>query len=327
MVAASVAIVKSVRVRLRDVARAAHVSPSTASAALAGKSGVSAETRAVVVAAAQRLGYRPDSSARRLRAAKTPVIAVLVDPLLREGSQVASMSFAGRLLTRLSEAAVDRHATAVILPSDRPAPPADAVVLIETGTHVTAPADLGFGVPIIYTGVRWEGWGEPRVSLTFNFDEVAATVLSALQDRGCTAIQVCRPVARATWLHKLADGCGRVLEPSAFHDYSAQSAGDSQRCGFDAAMAGDAVFLISNRRQGEIVAGVRRADRQTGRSTPLVVLGEGVIEAAYDPPVGVLSLAPAACADALIDAALWALEHPDEDRHVTLPFIFTDIPS
>lgn len=314
------------RVRLSEVARAANVSVSTASAALAGKPGVAADTRAMVVAAAHRLGYRTDSVAKRLRGQLAPTVLVVVDPLLTEGAAVASMSFAGRLLARLSDAAVRRGATAVIVPSDRPAPPADALIVIETGSHIQAPSDLGFGVPVVYTGVPWEGWHDAKVTLTFDFDEVAGHVISALRARGCEAIQVCVPHGRATWLHRLSEGCHKWLPDDAFHTYDAHSAGDAQRCGSEAAMAGDAVFLISNRRQGQIVAGVRQADRQTGRTTDLVVLGEGVTEAAYDPPVATLSLAPEACAEALISTALHALDNPSEYRHLKLPFRFSDIP-
>lgn len=314
------------RVRLRDVASVAHVSVSTASAALAGRPGVSAETRAAVIAAARRLGYRPHSAGRQLRVAQNPVILILVDPLLREGANVASMSFAGRLLTRLSEAAVERQATAVIIGVGFKPPPADAAIIIETGSHIEAPPNLGFGVPVVYTGVPWAGWETASITLTYDFDQVAATVLSGLRNRGCSAIQVCRPVANATWLHRLSQGCEHHLPAAAFHDYDALSAEDAERCGFDAARAGDAVFLISNRRQGEVVAGVRRADQSSGRTTPLVVFGEGVTEAAYVPPVGVLSLAPEQGAEQLVDTALWALGNPGGTRHARLEFRFVEVP-
>lgn len=55
---------------LKDVARACGVSKSTASIALRGVGFVSAETRARVLAAAERLGYRPDPEAARLSGRK-----------------------------------------------------------------------------------------------------------------------------------------------------------------------------------------------------------------------------------------------------------------
>ncbi len=314
------------RVRLSEVAKAAHVSVSQASAALSGKPGVAPQTRAAVIAAAERLGYRTASAARRLRQPAAPTILVLIDPLLTEGARVASMSYAGRLLAGLARCAGNRHATAVLIGPDQQTPPADALILIETGSHLHVPADLGFGIPVVHTGVPWTGWDHARVTLTYDFSEIARTVIGALRRRGCQQVQVCRPQAQATWLHRLSDACRELAGEDAFHDYDAPSAADAHRSGFDAAMSGDAVFLISNRRQGEVVAGVRKADDTTGRNTPLVVLGEGVTEAAYSPAVGVLSLAPETCADLLIDATLWALEHPHLARHEHLPFRFTDIP-
>jgi DNA-binding LacI/PurR family transcriptional regulator len=314
------------RIRLSEVAKAAHVSVSQASAALAGKPGVAPHTRAAVIAAAEQLGYRTDSAAKRLRVAVLPTIVVLVDPLLTEGARVASMSYAGRLLAGISRRAGDRDAAAVLSSPDSQTPPADALILIETGSHLRVPPDLGFGVPVVHSGVPWDGWKDAALTLTYDFAEVARTVIDSLQSRGCERVQVCRPEAQATWLHRLSDGCRELLDENSFHDYDANSAQDASRSGFDAAMAGDAVFLISNRRQGEVVAGVRRADTVSGRTTALVVLGEGVTEAAYSPAVGVLSLAPDACADLLIDTALWALDHPRGTRHDTLPFTFTGIP-
>jgi len=63
--------VKSKQVTLADVARAAGVSPSTASEALAGRGRVSQATRAAIREAAVALGYRPNGLARGLRTGRT----------------------------------------------------------------------------------------------------------------------------------------------------------------------------------------------------------------------------------------------------------------
>jgi DNA-binding LacI/PurR family transcriptional regulator len=63
--------VKSKPVTLADVARAAGVSPSTASEALAGRGRVSPATRAAIKEAALSLGYRPNGLARGLRTGRT----------------------------------------------------------------------------------------------------------------------------------------------------------------------------------------------------------------------------------------------------------------
>jgi LacI family transcriptional regulator, gluconate utilization system Gnt-I transcriptional repressor len=66
------------RVTLSDVAKAARVSPITASRALRGDAPVSAELRAAVTKAAKKLGYVPDPAARALASARSSSVVVLV---------------------------------------------------------------------------------------------------------------------------------------------------------------------------------------------------------------------------------------------------------
>ncbi len=66
------------RPTIRDVAAAAGVSPTTVSHALNGKGRVDPETRERIAQAADRLGYRPDGTARRLRTGSSGTIALLL---------------------------------------------------------------------------------------------------------------------------------------------------------------------------------------------------------------------------------------------------------
>ena len=70
-------------VTLRDVARAAGVSPATASRALSAPDLVAPERRELVRRVARELGYRPNLAARQLRNGRSGLIA-LVLPDLRE---------------------------------------------------------------------------------------------------------------------------------------------------------------------------------------------------------------------------------------------------
>ena len=63
-------------VTLIDVARAANVSRTTASAALGGHGRISAETRAHVEAVAARLGYVANPAARHLQGGRKGAIAL-----------------------------------------------------------------------------------------------------------------------------------------------------------------------------------------------------------------------------------------------------------
>jgi len=64
-------------VRIADVAREAGVSRTTVSHALTGKGRVDPATRARVSAAAERLGYRPNVRAQRLRGGRSKTVAIL----------------------------------------------------------------------------------------------------------------------------------------------------------------------------------------------------------------------------------------------------------
>lgn len=69
------------RVTLADVAAVAGVSPITASRVVAGRANVNAELAERVRVAVEKLGYRPDLSARALASAKSSHVVVLI-PML-----------------------------------------------------------------------------------------------------------------------------------------------------------------------------------------------------------------------------------------------------
>ena len=68
-------------VTLADIAREAGTSASTASRALSGRGYVSADARERLVAAAERLGYVPNASARTLKQKRSRVVGVVVSDL------------------------------------------------------------------------------------------------------------------------------------------------------------------------------------------------------------------------------------------------------
>ncbi|MBO8142422.1 MAG: LacI family DNA-binding transcriptional regulator [Firmicutes bacterium] len=94
--------------KLKDLAKAAGVSVSAASRALNGYPDVSDTTRKRVLAAAQRLGYRPDPAARSLVTKKSQSIGVFV---LSQAGPLFSHSFAAEvldgILDRLAESEYD----------------------------------------------------------------------------------------------------------------------------------------------------------------------------------------------------------------------------
>jgi LacI family transcriptional regulator len=69
------------RITIGDVARAAGVSPSTASRALTGQGYAAASVKSRVLAAADRLGYVPDDIARSLKRRTSRLVGVLISDL------------------------------------------------------------------------------------------------------------------------------------------------------------------------------------------------------------------------------------------------------
>ena len=93
------------RVTIRDVARASGTSISTVSVALAGRPGVSEDTRARVLEVANRLGWRPDRRASNLRRHDVRLVGVVYE---------AESVFQSRLLDALYVAAEESNLQLVL---------------------------------------------------------------------------------------------------------------------------------------------------------------------------------------------------------------------
>ncbi|MGO1172736.1 MAG: LacI family DNA-binding transcriptional regulator [Actinomycetaceae bacterium] len=125
------------QVGIREVARAAHVSVTTASRALNGTGRVAETTRARVRAVADELGYRPNELARQLKRGKSSSLGIVVPDItnpffseLAQGVQEAAARYDSVLLLtatgadpgRTAEAIAQmraRHVAGVVLVEDR----------------------------------------------------------------------------------------------------------------------------------------------------------------------------------------------------------------
>jgi len=94
-------------VTLADIARVAGTSASTASRAISGKGYVSADARARLLDAADRLGYVPNASARTLKQKTSRVVGVVVSDL---GNQ-----FYGRLAAAIEQTLREANYQMVLL--------------------------------------------------------------------------------------------------------------------------------------------------------------------------------------------------------------------
>ena len=104
-------------VTLKDVARAAGASTASASRALAGRVRVAPDLRTRIIAAASRLGYRPNLAARALASRRSGLVG-LVPPDGEDGL------LAG--IVRGAELALDAHGYGVLLAGEREGGPGTA---------------------------------------------------------------------------------------------------------------------------------------------------------------------------------------------------------
>ncbi|WP_128891030.1 LacI family DNA-binding transcriptional regulator [Erythrobacter sp. HKB08] len=184
------------RVTSFDVAAEAGVSQSTVSRALAGSSAITEETRAKVVAAAEKLGYVVDARAAMLRKGTTGTIAVVV--ICRPDEAVSDINpFYFSLLGAVSAAAAEAgYETLVSFQAEadklfgryEERGQADGVIVIGTTTNNAA---WEYFRELDKAGANLAFWGSPYNSLEWvrsdNF-EGGQIATHALVESGCRRI-------------------------------------------------------------------------------------------------------------------------------------------
>lgn len=306
------------RPTLTDVARRSYVSVSTASAALSGGSGVSQGTRSRVARAAEDLGYRPNAVARELRAEQRPIVGILGDPALHEGRADSPQVFVRALITGLVDELGIYGAHPMMLRPDSTRPPVDAVIALDVSTAAEVPGWLHDRTPLVVAGVPPLTLAA-QVRLGHDITGMSRAVLTELGSGGAPVALV------APW------GQLRHLEAfiSAYLHWCASREQAPLLLRFDPTPeAGEAVgrrvvsqgaasvFLPTGRCEWSVLSGIRQA----GRDVPVVALGEGVVEAAFGPSVGYLSLEGAACAKLIVQAAMDALAGAPQESFIELPW-------
>src|SRR4051812_14766701 len=147
------------RATIADVARSAHVSPSTASVVFSGKTAVSDATRRRVLDAAAALGYSgPDPRAASLRTGRSGIVGVVFEEHLRT-------AFLDPVKTALMDGLTDAVAplgAGLLLLRDRDpgsevggtglgTAPLDAVVLVGCSGRLAESLDIvqSRGIPVV----------------------------------------------------------------------------------------------------------------------------------------------------------------------------------
>lgn len=166
------------RARIADVARAAGVSPTTASHALNGKGRVSEVTRMRILSVAEELGYSPDPAAKALVSGSTGIVALTVSMPEDLEFPFAQISYYMRLFNGAAAAATQRGWALVVVPAagrgamlERLA--FDGIVVVEPADGDTSTARLRERrIPVVTIGSDPAAPDDP---LMVDGDDVAGT--------------------------------------------------------------------------------------------------------------------------------------------------------
>ncbi|WP_308208014.1 LacI family DNA-binding transcriptional regulator [Actinomadura madurae] len=190
---------KTRTVTLLDVARAAGVSRTTASAALGGSGRISDDTREKVVMVAETLGYTANPAARNLRRGRLGVLGISLP------GQVAGMEFYMRFVLGAAERArADHFAVTLLEASDMPAALVsdyvDGLIVVDPLVDdLDVAALMASGKPVV-TSERYLGDGPPPVGVVEG-DHQAALVelLDHLVAQGATMPALIAPGDNSSW--------------------------------------------------------------------------------------------------------------------------------
>ncbi|MGW2013757.1 LacI family DNA-binding transcriptional regulator [Streptomyces sp. NPDC001927] len=199
-------------VTLLDVARAAGVSKSTVSDALQGSGRVAEATRDHVREVADRLGYRPNSAARRLRRASTGAVGLHLPQTATRLDYYMNLAFGA--VARAQEEGLDVVLLAPATGTHGPlASRVDGLLVIDPEVGDAAvPALLGAGVPVV-TGERYLGPAPaPTGAVVCDNSASLTALLDHVRDRGARCPALLAPADTSAWaaaLHAAAENWGR----------------------------------------------------------------------------------------------------------------------
>lgn len=169
-------------VTLAHVARAAHVSVSTASAALRGSTRINAETAAHVREVAARLGYRANSAAAGLRRGDPELVGLLLSRSAFEPDPTSPRLFWPRFLTGFADGlAAAGHGMVVVTEDSKELlaqTPIRAVAMAADPT-VDGRSVVPFGTPVLR-------WGDPGAGdfAGHDYGLIADMVVAVLDQAG-----------------------------------------------------------------------------------------------------------------------------------------------
>ncbi|MGW5849631.1 LacI family DNA-binding transcriptional regulator [Streptomyces sp. NPDC055254] len=313
------------RVRLVDVAREAGLSKTTVSAALNGTGRLSPEVREKARETARAMGYRPNATARQLRAGRARLIGYAVGEFADTPWTFLESPYFARL-TGATAATALRHGYALVLlpagslQSEWAELPLDAVVVADPvaddpivddllaaripvfsdrsvegrpGAH-WVDVDAAAAVRETLDHLRGEGARRPALVLPDSTTRFHTEVLAAYR-AWCAAHGLPERVARAA-----APGNGPVVRAVETALAGGGEGPDRTRP--------DALFVVAEASPPLVLEAARRRGYEVPGDLLIVCVSEDVTAQHTEPPVTTLSLRPEAVAEAGIGLLVAVLE-------------------
>ncbi|MFI6597595.1 LacI family DNA-binding transcriptional regulator [Nonomuraea sp. NPDC050536] len=291
------------RVRLVDVARAAGVSKTTVSDALNGTGRLPEATREHVRQVARSLGYRPNATARLLRAGHTRLIGLAAREYVAGPWVYTELAYFAQLSTLCSREALARGYGIVLLPNTGPDDcwlelPLDGVFIVDPVAGDPLVGDfLSAGIPVLSDRRAMEDTGGPWID--FDYALAVRQVLDHLEAAGARRVAAIAGATTAAFHQDSAraylDWCAeRHSEPRLVS--LAEPGLEGTLAAVDTLLAADeppdALFSLVEASPALLLDAIRRRGRSVPGDLLLVCATEDPTAPYTDPPVSTLSFLP-----------------------------------
>ncbi|MDO5740130.1 MAG: LacI family DNA-binding transcriptional regulator [Ornithinimicrobium sp.] len=322
----------SPRPTISDVAREAGVSPTTVSHALRGMGQVQAGTRARVIDAADRLGYRPSVRAQRLRSGKTRSIALMSSMPTAVSAGSSRLGFFTEVAAAAAESAL-LHGYSLVLvpPTETSLNPlshldVDGVILVEPSAGDPLAHELrSRHLPYVAVG-RQPGADVPHVDMAGG--QGATLLLDHLHDRGAQAVALVAATSkRRSYLDTFAayDAFCHRTGQAPYVGLAAEELGEDGGYGETARLLLkhpqiDAVCVVVDAFATGALAALAEAGRRVPQDVLVATRYDGLRAKLSEPPLTALDLDLPAVATAAIDLLLRHLQgEVNAPRSVQVP--------
>jgi DNA-binding LacI/PurR family transcriptional regulator len=307
------------RVRLVDVAREAGLSKTTVSAALNGTGRLSPAVREMARETARRMGYRPNATARQLRAGRARLIGYVVGEFAGAPWTFLESPYFAQLTSATAAAALKRGYALVLLPagslhSEWAELPLDAVIVADPVGDDRIIDDLIAARIPVFTDRSAEG--RPGAHWV-DVDVVAAVreTLDHLEAEGARRPALVLPDSTTRFhvgaLAAYRDWCAEHGVPEQVA-LTAESGNGPVVRAVEEALTGadrpDALFVVAEASPPLVLEAARRHGYDVPGDLLVVCVSEDTTATHTRPPMTTLSLGPREVAEAGIQLLVAALE-------------------